>query len=253
MRRILVLQAVVGRIDLPPAQAHHLRDVLRMQAEAEIEVFDRAGVTGHARIVAVGVGGVTIQIERVNLPPAGQPKIAIAAAVPKGTRADWMIEKLSELGVDRFIPLATERGVVLPRGEAKKQRWARLAEESARQSERSGIMRIEILTELKTILEEVKSGEMTAWYLSPADDAVPILELAAAIPPVLTLLVGPEGGWSPAEIAAFDAAGVAPVRIAQTILRVETAAIAAAAIVQSVLTLRRSAATIVSDTKRKTI
>lgn len=253
MRRILVPRAVVGRIDLPPDQAHHLRDVLRMRTDAEVEIFDRAGSTGRGRIVSVGSDGVAIQVDRVNLPPAGRPQVAIAAAVPKGTRADWMIEKLSELGVDRFIPLATERGVVLPRGEAKQQRWARLAEESARQSERSGIMRIETLTELKTVLEQAKSGRMAAWYLSPAEDAVPILELAAAIPPALTLLVGPEGGWSPAEIEAFDAAGVVAVRIARTILRVETAAIAAAAVLQSVLTLDRSAATIVSDTKGKSV
>ncbi len=251
MRRILVPRAVVGRIDLPPEQAHHLRDVLRMRTDAEIEIFDSAGSTGRGRIAAIGPDGVAIQVERVDLPPAGRPRIAVAAAVPKGARADWMIEKLGELGVDRFIPLTTERGVVLPRGEAKQRRWARLAQESARQSQRSGIMRIENLTELKTILQQTASGRMAAWYLSPAEDAAPILELAAAIPPELTLLIGPEGGWSPAEIEAFDAAGIVAVRIAQTILRVETAAVAAAAVLQSVLTLHCSAATI--GTKRKSV
>jgi 16S rRNA (uracil1498-N3)-methyltransferase len=251
MRRVLVPKALVGRINLPPEQAHHLRDVLRMPEGAEIEIFDRAGGSGRGRIVLVASDEVSIQIEQVELPRTGRPRIAIAAAVPKGNRADWMIEKLGELGVHSFIPLAAQRSVVLPRGAAKHQRWTRLAEQSARQSARNDVMRIEALTEPKTVLEEAQSGQMTAWYLSPADDAASIFELAAALPRSLTLLVGPEGGWSPAEIAAFDTAGIIAVRITQTILRVETAAVAAAAILQSALTLGRSAATIVSDTMRK--
>jgi 16S rRNA (uracil1498-N3)-methyltransferase len=250
MRRILVPQAAVGRVDLPPAQAHHLRDVLRMREGAEIEAFDAAGRTGRGRIASVNSKGVSIQIEQMNSLPADRPSITIAAALPKAGRADWMIEKLGELGVDRFIPLASERGVVLPRGQEKQRRWVRLAEQSARQSGRVGVMRIETLTDLPTVLQQIKSGGVAAWYLSPTEDATPILELPAA-PAELILLIGPEGGWSDAEIEAFEVAGILAVRIGQTILRVETAAVAAAAIVHSFLTRDRSAASIASRTERK--
>jgi 16S rRNA (uracil1498-N3)-methyltransferase len=251
MRRILVPRAHTGRIDLPTAQAHHVRDVLRMTEGADLEVFDASGVSGRGRIASISAAQVSIQVDQLNPPRPDQPKIIVAAAIPKGTRADWMIEKLSELGVDRFIPLAAERSVVLPKGEAKHQRWQRLAEESARQSGRTGVMQIESLAEPRAILNQAQNKNTTIWYLSPADDAVPIFELAGTIPPALLLLIGPEGGWTPAEIAAFNAAQIPAIRITQTILRVETAAVAAAAILFSALTLDRSTATIPPEPTRK--
>ncbi len=255
MRRILVPQAQIGRIDLPASQAHHVRDVLRMTEGDELEVFDSSGGSGRGHIVSISPSAVSIQIEQINLPQAQRTSVTVAAAVPKGTRADWMIEKLSELGVDRFIPLAAERSVVLPRGEGKPQRWQRLAEESARQCGRTSVMRIDSLTEPKNVLEQARNENMTAWYLSLADEAAPIFDLAGTIASGLVLLIGPEGGWSPTEIKALNSAKIPAARITQTILRVETAAIAAAAIVQSALqsnlTLNRSAATILPDATRK--
>src|ERR1700691_2787096 len=99
MRRILVPHAQIGRIDLPVAQAHHVRDVLRMTEGAELEVFDSSGGSGHGRIVSISAGAVSIQIEQINLLQTQHTSVTVASAVPKGTRADWMIEKLSELGV----------------------------------------------------------------------------------------------------------------------------------------------------------
>jgi 16S rRNA (uracil1498-N3)-methyltransferase len=244
MRRILVPRTHIGRIDLPAAQAHHLRDVLRMTEGAEIEVFDSSGTTGRGHIASISPDTVSIQVDQLDDRLPNRPPISVAAAIPKGTRADWMIEKLSELGVDRFIPLAAERSVVLPKGESKPQRWQRLAEESARQSGRTGVMQIDPLADLEAILHQARNQNIAAWYLSPADGAISIIDLARAIPPALLLLIGPEGGWTPAEITAFDAAKIPPVRITQTILRVETAAVAAAAVILCALTLDPPAATI---------
>jgi len=111
-------------------------------------------------------------------------------------------------------------------------------------------MRIDELTEPLAVLEQARNEKITAWYLSPAETAEPIFELAGAMPSDLVLLVGPEGGWSPAEIEAFAAAQIVAARLTQTILRVETAAVAAAAVVFSALTLGRSAATILPDATR---
>ena len=249
MRRVLVPQTLVGRIDLPPAQAHHLRDVLRMREGAPIEAFDASGRTGTGHIVSVGSAGVSIEIEQMNPPPTDHPRITIASALPKSTRADWMIEKLSELGVDRFIPLATDRGVVVPHGQEKHRRWGRLAAESARQSARIGIMRIEPVTDLPTVLQQIKDSASAAWYLSPTAQATPMSDIGQNSN--VTLLIGPEGGWSEGEIAQFDSAGVVALRIAPTILRVETAAVAAAAIVQSILTPAPSVASIDPHMNRK--
>jgi 16S rRNA (uracil1498-N3)-methyltransferase len=236
MRRILVSKAVVGRIDLGSAEAHHLRDVLRLGAGAEVEVFDKAGDSGRGRIVSADGRGVTIEVDKVGRAAAGKCRLTIAAAVPKAARADWMIEKLGELGVDVFVPLTTRRSVVAPKGSAKNERWNRLATESARQSGRAGVMRIERLTELTRFVEQPRAEGAGLWFLSPDEKSVSIFEMLPALPADLVVLVGPEGGWSPEESDAFATAGSRAVRLTRTILRVETAAVAAAAVIESALT-----------------
>jgi 16S rRNA (uracil1498-N3)-methyltransferase len=301
MRRILLPKAVVGRVDLAGPQAHHLRDVLRLAAGEAVEVFDETGTSGRGRIVSVTHDGVSVEVDEILRAGANGPRLTIAAAIPKAARADWMIEKLSELGVDMLVPLSTRRSVVLPRGLGKLDRWRRLAAESAEQSARTGVMRIEPLTQLPVVIERAKSAAGVLWHLSLDEQAVPIFQLitpspgtpgegwgegplrqatqdphpdplpeyrergkgAAAsrmglpwLPGALTVFVGPEGGWSREEVEAFRAAQIVPVRLTRTILRVETAAVAAAAIIQAVralpsasaLTLTLPAATIASNT-----
>jgi 16S rRNA (uracil1498-N3)-methyltransferase len=137
-----------------------------------------------------------------------------------------MIEKLSELGVSAFIPLATARSVVHPQGQGKRQRWERIAIESAKQCRRAGVMRIEPLTDLKDALKSVAGG----WYLSTGE-AKPISQILQSITGSLSVFVGPEGGWTEQEIEAFESKGLSAVGLTSTILRVETAAISVAAIV----------------------
>jgi 16S rRNA (uracil1498-N3)-methyltransferase len=244
MRRILVPKISPGQIELTGSQAHHLRDVLRLPPGERIEAFDRAGARGTGIIAAVTPSAVTLDIQQTVSSPAPRTSLTIASAIPKGSRADWMIEKLSELGVDIFIPLATERSIVLPRGQSKSDRWQRLATESAEQSARQGVMQIDPLTELPQLIKQIDAASLAAWHLSPTKTADSILRLIAHLPPALMLLIGPEGGWSDGELALFKDRGVAPLRLTSTILRIETAAVTAAAIIESSLTLGQSPATI---------
>ena len=226
-RRLYVPRLHLGSVQLPDAEAHHARDVLRIEQMTTVELFDDDGKTGSGKLRFDGQHGASVAVEEIAAAVAHRLHLTIASAVPKGERADWMVEKLSELGVARFIPLATMRSVVLPGGTNKKQRWERLAIESAKQSRRAGVMRIDDLTPLALA---IASG----WYLSTQDGAVNIgqmLQRNRAID--LRLFIGPEGGWTEAECAAFDAAGLTAVRLTDTILRVETAAVAAAAVVMS--------------------
>src|SRR5262249_28805891 len=144
---------------------------------------------------------------------------------PKGERADWMIEKLGELGVNRFIPLAAARSVVLPKGQGKYERWKRIATESAKQSRRVGVMQIDELTEISAAL----AGG--GFYLSTRDDATPLVSIEHSQLRNPRFLIGPEGGWTDEEIESFKIAGLTGIKLTATILRVETAAVATAAIV----------------------
>lgn len=241
LRRIHVSQPLRGdqRLSLDPDQAHHVRDVLRLKTNDPLELFDDAGTVALVRIIECDPSHVAVAVEQVQEKTA-TGEIVIASAVPKGDRADWMVEKLSELGVTRFVPLATARGVVLPTGQNKRDRWTRIATESAKQSRRAGVMQIDALTPLKAFLDALTAaGRMQndvqsnpcIFYLSTKENAVPILSSSILHPSSLTFLIGPEGGWTGQEIDLFKSSHLTGVKLTGTILRVETAAIAAAALV----------------------
>lgn len=235
LRRVHVSRLGPGELPIDPAQARHVRDVLRLEAGAAVEVFDDAGSIAPGELVFDGQQ-LRVRVDRettVAPAPAGL-EWTIAAAVPKGERADWMVEKLSELGTAEFVPLAAARSVVLPEGRNKRDRWARIATESAKQSRRAGVMRIGELTRVEGAITSVASSSgRVGWYFSTAPDARPVGEAATALPPAgpITAFIGPEGGWTDEELSRFAAAGFTPVRLTGTVLRVETAAIAAAALI----------------------
>jgi 16S rRNA (uracil1498-N3)-methyltransferase len=215
-RRLHIATVRNGTVELDGPQAHHLAHVLRLEAGAEVEVFDDAGRCGRGVLVLEhGRLGVEVR-EIIDRPPL--PGLTIASAVPKGARADWMIEKLTELGVARFIPLRTGRSVVHPEGEGKPHRWQRLAREAARQCGRADVMTIEALTPLDQVLA-ARPG--AGWYATTSATGRPQGR-------VDIVLVGPEGGWTVAEETALAAAGLKAVSLGPTVLRIETAAVAAA-------------------------
>ena len=235
-RRFHVPSVYVGQIPLEPAQAHHAREVLRLIDGNTVEVFDNAGVVASGMLVIGEDSDVLIRVDRIDSPSDIEvSRITVASAVPKGERADWMVEKLSELGIWAFIPLITERSVVKPQGTNKQERWARIATESAKQSRRHGVMRIEEVTGIKPVIEQWKQhNNARALYLSTEPGAQPILPLLAETPAAheLILLVGPEGGWSESELELLKTSGATGVKLTSTILRVETAAIAGAVAAQ---------------------
>ena len=178
-----------------------------------------------------------VRVERADRPGQGVGiALTLVAAVPKGDRADWMVEKLSELGVAEFVPLAAARSVVLPGGKGKRERWLRIATEAAKQSRRAGVMRVTELTSVNDAVRRCKipGGGGGAWFLStevPGSTPAGLAVQAVPAGGTLTAFIGPEGGWAPKEVEQFTAAGVTAVRLTSTILRVETAAVATAALV----------------------
>ncbi len=254
MRRLHVSQLSTGDVRLSEREAHHARDVLRLGESDEIELFDDAGQTAHAVVRQCDANNVIVSVEWIAQAMRASVRITVASAVPKGDRADWLVEKLSELGVDRFIPLQTERSVVLPTGKGKRDRWLRLAVEAAKQSRRAGVMQIDELTRLSRAIETAATG----WFFTTeGDGAISIAQAverlssggrgsrraaitesttgsAGASPSsadAILLLIGPEGGWTTQELDQMRQHNLTPVRLTTTILRIETAAIAAAAIV----------------------
>ncbi len=190
-----------------------------------MELMDPAGQTARARVVRTSPD-VQLDVESVNAPANPQTRLIVASAVPKGARADWMIEKLSELGVETFIPLETRRSVVHPEA-GKRQRWARIAEESAKQCRRQGFLHIAE----PTSLEEVATLDVSHRIcLSTEPDSTPVTALPPMVGEILAT-VGPEGGWTTEEMSLLLASRFRMAALTSTILRIETAAIAIASII----------------------
>lgn len=216
------------RVALDPQQARHALAVLRLRDGDAVEAFDAAGRTGAGVLRDRGNGAAEVEILSAHADSAGLRAI-VASAVPKGDRADWMIEKLGELGVERFVPLSTERAVVVPAGQNKILRWRRLAQESARQSRRHGVMAIDDVATIEQALAAHASAHKLLLATETAGQPLATVDPPADRPTLL--LIGPEGGWSDGELARSRDAGAAPVTLTATILRIETAAVVAAGVV----------------------
>jgi 16S rRNA (uracil1498-N3)-methyltransferase len=226
-RRIHLPNLALGLQPLPPAAAHHLVRVLRLPDGERIEAFDSAGRTAHATLLATGTPPA-LNIESISEPPSSTatPPLAVATAVPKGDRADYLVEKLAELGVARWIPLDAARSVIVPKGVSKLARWEKIAIEAARQSHAPNVLTIaDIASPLSLLTPAPTTPAPPVWIAATSDAA---LDAAHAPPPSL-VLIGPEGGWAPDEQAQLIDAGALPISLGPTILRVETAAVVAAA------------------------
>ena len=207
-------------LPLTDAEARHATAVRRLGQGEAVTLLDPAGRTAGARL-SRGEAGWAV---RLTGPPAGPPsraRLTVYAAVPKGARADWMAEKLCELGVARWVPLLTRRSTVNP-GANKVARWRRLAAEAAKQSGSPPTL----VDDPTPLAEALAACEMSPTVLTTERDAPPFAAVDSA-------WVGPEGGWDDSELAAFDEAGAAFATLGESVLRVETAAIVAAAVARS--------------------
>jgi 16S rRNA (uracil1498-N3)-methyltransferase len=234
MRRVHV-DSLEGRvIELDGDRTHHLKTVLRLAHSATVEVFDTIGRVAEARIEFVGDLARLVISSPIAMRPPGRA-INVACAVPKGERADWLVEKLCEVGASTMIPLRTARSVVHPEGQAKYERWRRIASEAARQSCRAGVMSIEPLTGFDDLLHKSTHTlpAPTLLIAHTAPDAGRLGGMWFGHADAVWLLIGPEGGWTDDEVASAKAHGAIEVSITDTVLRVETAAVVGAGLIAS--------------------
>jgi 16S rRNA (uracil1498-N3)-methyltransferase len=213
---------VDGRARLDGDEARHLIRVRRVGVGESVEVFDGRGSGYRAEVVAVGRDRVELAI--LGPSPPGRVaacRLTLASAVPKGDRFDWLVEKATELGVARLIPLGTERSVVDPRS-AKLDRLRRVVVEAAKQCRRERLMDLDPPTPWASLVGSAVDGVR----LVADPGGVPVaslLEIGAA--PVV-LAIGPEGGFTEDEVDRAVRAGWRTVDLGPTILRVETAGLA---------------------------
>lgn len=228
-----------SKIILEADEAKHLRDVLRLREGAQINVFDGAGREFTAAVETIRKQETVLEIIDEVSPSAPESplELTLATALLKGEKFDLVVQKACELGVTKIIPLQTKRADVRIKdardGIKRVERWRRIALEAAKQSGRAKLMKVEAPLSFEIFItgkEEVKvlfserNGTSLASFTSK-NSAVR----------KMTAIVGAEGGWDDAELAAAEKYNAQIITLGGRILRAETAAIALSALLQSYL------------------
>lgn len=224
---------------LDAVESHHLANVLRLKKGDKAELFDGKGALATASVETVSGKKVTLRIEQLKtFPRPDQPKVIIATSIAKGQRLDWLIGKCTELGVDVIWPILFERTAKLSRNPKTVQRWQRLAISAAKQSRRLLLPEISKPLSLPMALakseQDYTDARLLLGSLEQKSDA--LIDQSFGDKDVIAF-VGPEGGLGDEEQVLLQKAGAEPVRLTDTILRIETAALAFA----SILTAQRDA------------
>ncbi|MCZ4306591.1 16S rRNA (uracil(1498)-N(3))-methyltransferase [Zoogloeaceae bacterium G21618-S1] len=216
---------------LPDDAAHHATRVLRLRADTAIEVFDGEG-RAHPAVLASTTSPVTAVLgAALPLAPLPRCRITLVQALAGGDKMDWVVQKAVELGVDMIQPVAAKRSVLRLEGARAEKRlahWQKVAVSACEQCGQNRLPQVMPVLPLERWLMAASGG----WVLAPAAPQ------ALRLRPVpedgqITLLVGPEGGWDDAELAAMATRGVEAVSLGPRVLRTETAGLAAIAAIQA--------------------
>ena len=209
-------------------EARHLSQVLRIRPGETITVFDGLGRRAGAEVLTVSRDHVSLKLLEAACPSPPLPAITLAQAIPKGKNMDLIVQKAVELGVAAIQPLVTKNTIVQP-GEGKSDKWRRNALEACKQCGQDTLPRIADPLPFDRWLGSGAGVPPAARHLrliaSLAPGAEPMREILHAHPDTTsaTLLVGPEGDFTPEETAAALHAGFLPVSLGSIVLRVETA------------------------------
>lgn len=218
------LPLTTGPFTLDGAEAHHLATVCRLRPGAEICLFNGDGREYPARIVQVARREVRLEILGMEQPVRELPfTLEVAAPMPKGDRGQFLVEKLTEIGVTRYVPLACERSNLHPR-DCKRERLERIVIEASKQCGRNVLMEIGELEEWGAYCVRGNPGERRIFAHLGQGDA-----FKSGIMPT-RLAVGPEGGFTDDEVALAISNGWQAVSLGPRILRMETAAIVMASL-----------------------
>ena len=227
-RRRWIADRVEGdRAWLLGANANHLFRVLRVKVGQEFDVA-ADGVLRSAKVVSATHEQVEFLLG-AEVKSAALPHITVYLSIFKFDRLEWALEKLTELGVARIVPMVAQRTEEhLAKAAAKRvERWRKILREASQQARRIAPPEIADPVTLKKAIEKEQGVRIV---LSEVEEAVSLKSALKGCAPPLAMAFGPEGGWSETELELFNAAGWKSASLGHTILRAETAAIAAIAV-----------------------
>lgn len=215
---------------LDPEESHHLVRVLRLQPGATVFAFDGKGQEVECVVVSANKTSVELRINSMLSNEVESPlQLTLGLAYLKSDKFDWVVQKATELGVTRIVPLLTEHCELRSSDsrDGRLQRWQRIALEATKQSGRRTLNEVESIRSFQEFCENEKSDIRLIFSENIGEGlSNPVPSNSAS------LIIGPEGGWSPKELVTATKHGYKSIRLGNRILRAETAAVAAISLVQ---------------------
>lgn len=216
------------QITLDGAEGRHAATVRRIAVGERVRLTDGRGTYAEGPVTTVSKSAVTVTVERRASVPPESPRLVVVQAVPKGDRAQLAVEMLTEVGADLIVPWNAERSQFRAEPERVAKtvaRWRLWAFEASKQSRRSWFCEVAELASTRDVLERVRDAKLAVVLHEEATR--PLSESVLPDEGDVVVVVGPEGGLTPAELDAF---GLEPVRLGDTVLRTSTAGVAACAV-----------------------
>ncbi len=237
--------AVGAVVELRGAEAHHAATVNRLRAGERVSVGDGRGTLAQAVVERADREALSVRVESVTREPEPSPRIVLVQALAKGDRDELAIQAACEVGVDAVVPWQAERSVSVWKGEKASrgvERWRAIVREAAKQSLRARVPEVRALEDAASLRAHtaLDPQAVPTLILEPTAER-PLSEVGAALAERLAgldevvLVVGPEGGISPAELGRLTEAGAIGVRLGPGVLRTSTAGPVAIALLQSIL------------------
>ena len=226
-----VADSSVGDVlSLDGEEGHHAAVVRRIAVGEQISLGDGLGAVARCRVTSVGKGSLTAEVQEVATTPAEMPRLVVVQAIPKGERGELAVEMLTEVGADVIVPWAAARSIARWKGERAEKslaKWRSAAREAAKQARRAWFPTVAELASTEDVVALLAKASVRVVLHEAASG--PLADVPVPGRGEIVIVVGPEGGITEDELAAFGAVGAEPLRLGSSVLRSSTAGVAAAA------------------------
>lgn len=217
-------------VEVTGDEAHHAVAVRRLAVGEQVVLTDGCGVSVTGEVESTGKRVFAVTVSSVDVAEPATPRVTVVQALPKGERGELAVEVLTEIGVAEIIPWAASRSVAVWRGERAVKshaKWVSTAREAAKQARRSWFPVVAPLATTAQVTALVRDADLAVVLHEEGPTSFASLSVPAE--GSIVVVVGPEGGISPEELAAFAEAGVQGVKLGDEVLRTSTAGVAAVA------------------------
>ena len=222
--------AAGGRVEMTGDEARHAVVVRRIRVGEQVALTDGSGTTAVCSVESTSRSSLTATVTEVTSVAAETPRVVVVQAIPKGDRGELAVEMLTEVGVDEIVPWAASRSIAVWREERADRslaKWRATAREAAKQARRSWFPTVAEMATTSDVVGLLKRASLPVVLHEAASG--PMSDLPVLGRGEIVIVVGPEGGISDEELAAFADVGAEPVRLGSSVLRTSTAGVAAAA------------------------